>query len=77
MLSYILILDGNCFIYMSALDPLSGDRARRNGATTPKRLEARVHYVALLVYLNLQLHHVSACRSANDAGTNVQIRLVK
>lgn len=77
MLSYILILDGDCFIYMSTLDPFSGDRARRNGATAPKRLEARVHNVALFIYLDLQLHNISTCRSANDASTNVQIRLIK
>ena len=77
MFRYILVLNRHRFINMRALNPFRRHRRRRNRRPAPKRLEARIHDVALVIHLDLQLHHVPARRGANHARAHVQIALIK
>jgi hypothetical protein len=77
MFRYILVLNRHRFINMRALDPFRRHRRRRNRRPASKRLEARIHNVALVIHLDLQLHHVPARRGANHARAHVQIALIK
>jgi len=77
MFRYVLILDRHRLIYVRAFDPFRRHRARRDRTSASERLEARVHDVALVVHLNLQLHHVPARGSPDDARADVQIALIE
>ena len=77
MFRYILILDRHRFINVRTFDPFRRHRGRRNRRPAPKRLKARIHDVALVIHLDLQLHHVPARGRPDHARAHVRIALVK
>lgn len=60
-----------------ALHPLGGQGAAGNGRSTAEGLELGVHYLAVLVHLDLQFHHIAAGWCSDQAGAHSDILLVQ
>src|ERR1700683_2182826 len=73
----IHVLDGEGFIHRLALDPLGGERRRRDRGATAERLELGFfNDVGLAVHLDLQLQYVPALGCADQAGADVGAALI-
>jgi len=53
------------FVDVLSFHPLRGDRGRRDRTPAPERFEARVRDVPVVVYADLEFHHVPARRRAD------------
>ena len=69
------VLDRRHVLQRPPLDPLRGHAGRRDGGPAPKRLEAGVDDVAVVVDADLELHHVAARGGADEAGAHVGVVL--
>jgi len=53
------------FVDVLSFHPLRGDRGRCNRTPTPERFETRIRDVPVIVYSDLEFHHVAARRRAD------------
>jgi hypothetical protein len=59
------------------MKPLGGDTGAGDGATAAECLELGLRDHAVIVYLNLQLHHIAARGRTHQPRPNVRLLLIK
>lgn len=77
LLRNIRILQLARLINSLALDPFGGQAARCNRRATAKGLEFGIDNLPIGVHLDLQLHHITASRSAHQASAHSHVLLVQ
>ena len=71
------VLDRLGLVDRLALEPLGGERTRRDGRAAAERLELGVLDLAVVADLDLEAHHVAARRRADEAGAHAVVVLVE
>mmetsp|Transcript_18364 Transcript_18364/g.47891 ORF Transcript_18364/g.47891 Transcript_18364/m.47891 type:complete len:228 (+) Transcript_18364:265-948(+) len=69
----LTVLDLHHVLDRASLDPFCCDRAAGDGRAAAKGLEARVCDVAVLIHLDLKLHHIPTGRCTHKACTNILV----
>ena len=77
LLGDVRVLDACGLVETLALDPLGGQRGRRDGRAAAERLELGLHDLAVLVDLDLELHDVAAGGRAHHARAHVRLLRVQ
>lgn len=77
VLGNVRVSDSAGLHYCLPFDPLSCYAATGNCGRTSKCFEAAIHDVALIIHLDLNLHHIATGRGTYKPGTHIRVLFVK